>query len=57
MKYDITKPTSPKIPALGKGAECLKLMPFQASKRLNGSSYRFGFPFFAKNRRRRIFNN
>ncbi len=57
MKYDITKPTSPKMPELGKGAECLKLMPFQASKRLNGSSFRFGFPFFAKNRRRRIFNN
>ena len=25
MKYEITKPTSPKMPELGKGAECLKL--------------------------------
>ena len=32
MKYDITKPTSPKMPELGKGAECLKLMLSQTSK-------------------------
>ncbi len=25
MKYNITKTTSPKMPELGKGAECLKL--------------------------------
>jgi len=25
MKYDISKPQTPKIPELGKGAECIKL--------------------------------
>ena len=25
MKYDITKPTAPKMPRLGKGTECVKI--------------------------------
>ena len=32
MKYDITKPSSPKMPELGRGTECLKLMLSQTSK-------------------------
>ena len=32
MKYDITKTTAPKMPNLGKGTECIKLLLSQASK-------------------------
>ena len=32
MKYDITKPTAPAMPNLGKGIECIKLLLSQASK-------------------------
>ena len=32
MKYDITKQTAPKMPTLGKGTECIKLLLSQASK-------------------------
>ena len=32
MKYDITKPTAPKMPTLGKGTECIKLLLTQALK-------------------------
>ena len=32
MKYDITKQTAPKMPNLGKGTECIKLLISQASK-------------------------
>ena len=32
MKYDITKPTVPAMPNLGKGTECIKLLLSQASK-------------------------
>ena len=32
MKYDITKTTAPKMPTLGKGTECIKLLLSQASK-------------------------
>ena len=32
MKYDVSKPTSPKMPALGKGTECIKLLLSQVSK-------------------------
>ena len=32
MKYDITKTTAPKMPPLGKGTECIKLLLSQASK-------------------------
>ena len=32
MRYDITKPTAPKMPTLGKGTECVKLLLSQASK-------------------------
>ena len=32
MKYDISKPTAPVMPTLGKGTECIKLLLSQASK-------------------------
>ena len=32
MTYDITKPTAPAMPTLGKGTECIKILLSQASK-------------------------
>ena len=32
MKYDITKPHSPKMPVSEKGTECIQILPKQASK-------------------------
>ena len=32
MRYDITKPIAPKMPFLGKGTECIRLLLSQASK-------------------------
>ena len=32
MKYDISKPSAPKMPNLGKGTECIKILLSQASK-------------------------
>ena len=32
MKYDITKHLAPKMPILGKGTECIKLLLSQTSK-------------------------
>ena len=32
MKYDITKTTAPKMPRLGKGTECIKILLSQVSK-------------------------
>ena len=32
MKYDISKSVSPKIPSLGKGTECIRLLLTQVSK-------------------------
>ena len=32
MKYDITKPSAPKMPTLGKGTECVRLLLSQTSK-------------------------
>ena len=32
MKYDISKPVSPKMPTLGKGTECIKILLSQVSK-------------------------
>ena len=32
MKYDICKQTSPKMPNLGKGTECIRLLLSQTSK-------------------------
>ncbi|MCQ2299655.1 MAG: hypothetical protein MJZ81_05990 [Bacteroidales bacterium] len=35
MKYDIAKSHSPKMPVLGKGTECIKLLLSQAPKEMN----------------------
>ena len=32
MRYDISKPTAPKMPRLGKGTECIKILLSQVSK-------------------------
>ena len=32
MKYDISKKTAPKMPTLGKGTECIKILLSQVSK-------------------------
>ena len=32
MRYDISKPIAPKMPILGKGTECIKILFSQASK-------------------------
>ena len=32
MRYDISKPSAPKMPYLGKGTECIKLLLSQTSK-------------------------
>ena len=32
MRYDISKPTAPSMPRLGKGTECIKILLSQASK-------------------------
>ena len=31
MRYDISKPSAPKMPTLGKGTECIKILLSQAS--------------------------
>ena len=35
MTYDITKPTAPKMPRLGKGTECIKILLSQVSKSMH----------------------
>ena len=32
MKYDINNKTAPKMPTLGKGTECIQIIPSQASE-------------------------
>jgi len=32
MRYDISKPSAPKMPNLGKGTECIKILLSQASR-------------------------
>ena len=32
MRYDISKPSAPKMPMLGKGTECIKILLSQVSK-------------------------
>lgn len=34
MRYDISKPTAPKMPNLGRGTECIKLLLSQVSKNM-----------------------
>ena len=44
MKYDITKQTAPKMPNLGKGTECIKLLISQASKDMHEPLVPMHFP-------------
>ena len=44
MKYDITKPTAPVMPNLGRGTECVKLLPPQASKGMKKKTFPDVFP-------------
>ena len=44
MKYDISKATAPKMPNLGKGTECIKLLLSQASKDMHEPLVPMFFP-------------
>ena len=44
MKYDITKPSAPAMPILGKGTECIKILLSQASKDMHESLVLMLFP-------------
>ncbi len=44
MKYDITKPISPKMPELGRGTECLKLLLSQTSNDMHEPLVPMFFP-------------
>ena len=47
MKYDITKNKAPKMPNLGKGTECIKLLLSQASKDMHDPLVPMLFPSLA----------
>lgn len=44
MKYDITKTTAPKMPKLGKGTECVKILLSQVSKDMHEAIVPMFFP-------------
>ena len=44
MKYDITKQTAPKMPRLGKGTECVKILLSQVSKDMHAPLIPMLFP-------------
>ena len=44
MKYDITKHTSPTMPVLRKGTNCIKILLSQASKDMNEPLFPMIFP-------------
>ena len=46
MRYDISKPTAPMMPTLGKGTECIKLLLTQASKDMYEPLVPMFFPIF-----------
>ena len=47
MRYDISKPTAPMMPNLGKGTECIKLLLSQASKDMHEPLVPMFFPILA----------
>ena len=47
MKYDISKPTAPKMPRLGKGTECVKILLSQVSKDMHAPLIPMLFPILA----------
>lgn len=44
MKYDVTKTTAPKMPTLGKGTECVKILLSQVSKDMHEAIVPMFFP-------------
>ena len=44
MRYDISKSSAPKMPTLGKGTECIKLLLSQTSKDMHGPLVPMLFP-------------
>ena len=44
MRYDISKSTAPKMPNLGKGTECIKILLSQALKGIQESLVPMLFP-------------
>ena len=46
MKYDISNSKAPKMPTLGKGTECIKLLLSQASKDMHDPLVPMLFPVF-----------
>ena len=46
MKYDITKPTAPAMPNLGRDTECIKLLLSQASKDMHEPLVPMFFPIY-----------
>ena len=44
MRYDISKATAPKMPNLGKGTECIKILLSQASKDMHEPLVPMFFP-------------
>ena len=46
MRYNISKPSAPKMPKLGKGTECIKLLLSQASKDKREPRVPMFFPTF-----------
>ena len=46
MKYGINNKTAPKMPTLGKGTECIRLLLSQASKNMHESLVPMLFPSF-----------
>ena len=47
MKYDISKQTAPKMPRLGKGTECVKILLSQVSKDMHAPLIPMLFPILA----------
>ena len=47
MKYDISKQTAPKMPRLGKGTECAKILLSQVSKDMHAPLIPMLFPILA----------
>ena len=44
MKYDISKPSAPAMPNLGKGTECIKILLTQATKDMHEPLVPMFFP-------------
>ncbi len=44
MRYDISKHKAPKMPKLGKGTECIKILLSQASKDMRETLVPMFFP-------------